>query len=593
MSKKVLWLVAAIGLLSIIPLVGLSDIGGSSEARESHIVNIIWQGGNWILPLRDGLVPSKPPLHHWIGAFVSSIFGKADEFSSRFPSTLFGIGIVLITMFHVVSFLRIKGRRDCEEYYLVAIGAALILFTTYGYTPMLFDSRVDVTCSFFMVSAVFWMFQRVTLYLMGGLSLRETIRPVDYLVFFTACGLAVLAKGPLGLALPIVILGCVLWALVGVKNAVLELVKPRLAWLVFLTIVLPWYIAAASQGGGGFVGRQIVFENIRRVFGGENVNSEAWWYYFPAFLRTAFPWSVFLVVFFFSDLKKWYLKVRAGLGEATGSVIISDAKSLYMIAFLAGFALFTVASGKRQSYLLPLYPLMSMYLSLSFYDWIKQGNDQLQARLQRLLKIGQMFFCCIAVVLLGVLVTVFGMNFFTEASIVSPVARGVFSWLSSKWSLVGLALVISCLGAWWLWIQSKSRLCVLSAVVFALMAVFCTFGLGVKAYFKGFNLMAARILQETGDRPLYVVRNRQDEYYDPVLYYIHREAKLMSPVVEEFKCPEDKPSAYILAKGEYFDKLMEKGSPLGSELKKVASMHERLDDLMGRNNRESVLFQCE
>ncbi len=42
------------------------------EPREAVVVWEIYINGEWVLPLRNGTeIPSKPPLFHWLGAFVS------------------------------------------------------------------------------------------------------------------------------------------------------------------------------------------------------------------------------------------------------------------------------------------------------------------------------------------------------------------------------------------------------------------------------------------------------------------------------------------------------------------------------------------
>ena len=62
-------------------------IGAHGEAREGLVVQDIVRHGRWVLPLRNGAVPSKPPLFHWIAGGIGSVIGLSDAVV-RLPSAL-------------------------------------------------------------------------------------------------------------------------------------------------------------------------------------------------------------------------------------------------------------------------------------------------------------------------------------------------------------------------------------------------------------------------------------------------------------------------------------------------------------------------
>ena len=90
-------LCGAVLLYSILQItfLGLAAIGGSTEAREAQVVETILREGEWILPLRNGIIPSKPPLFHWVAALLSILLGGVSEFSVRLPSHLFAVGVLV------------------------------------------------------------------------------------------------------------------------------------------------------------------------------------------------------------------------------------------------------------------------------------------------------------------------------------------------------------------------------------------------------------------------------------------------------------------------------------------------------------------
>ena len=57
------------------------------EAREALVVRDIIRHDRWLLPLRNGELPSKPVLYHWIGASLTVALGYSD-FTIRLPSVL-------------------------------------------------------------------------------------------------------------------------------------------------------------------------------------------------------------------------------------------------------------------------------------------------------------------------------------------------------------------------------------------------------------------------------------------------------------------------------------------------------------------------
>jgi len=91
----------ALGLLcACLYLWGLGDLPfyTKGEPREGTIVWEIYTSGEWILPLRNGhIIPSKPPLFHWLGALVSLAWGEVNELTIRLPSALLAVLGVLLT----------------------------------------------------------------------------------------------------------------------------------------------------------------------------------------------------------------------------------------------------------------------------------------------------------------------------------------------------------------------------------------------------------------------------------------------------------------------------------------------------------------
>jgi len=66
------------------------------EAREGLVVQAVVDRGEWILPRRNGELPSKPPLFHWLAAAATRAFGFSDGVV-RLPSAVAAWGVACVT----------------------------------------------------------------------------------------------------------------------------------------------------------------------------------------------------------------------------------------------------------------------------------------------------------------------------------------------------------------------------------------------------------------------------------------------------------------------------------------------------------------
>ncbi|MBN8550991.1 MAG: glycosyltransferase family 39 protein, partial [Deltaproteobacteria bacterium] len=370
-------LLAVCQFIVLVPLLSVYPIGGSSEAREAQIADLIVRSGEWLIPLRNGLAPSKPPLFHWIAALFGSVSGGVTPFIARAVSLLFASGVVFLSSLLTLRACEAGSESLRRNKHTLAIFSAIVLTTTFGYVNMAGDARVDMTYCFFFCLALYPFFSACSTDSISGLSLLEIRKPWRWNVFFVGMGLGVLAKGPIAVVLPSVIVFCVLWSCFSWREALRAMSKPRLGWVYFAVLAAPWYVLLFFRGGDSILQRQLFFENIQRFMGGAEVNSQPFWYYVPEFLRTALPWSVLFVAMlpeFFSYMRRPYVQAEPYAG-------LRAIRQSYALWFWVGFLFLSIASGKRQSYLLPLFPAMAVFLSLRGFKFYSEMSDRSRARL--------------------------------------------------------------------------------------------------------------------------------------------------------------------------------------------------------------------
>lgn len=325
MTKNLLLdlLLLSLILVALVALTLLSPpIGHHGEAREGLVVQDIVENAHWILPDRNGELPSKPPLFHWMAAGLALLFGLSDA-TIRLPSAIAGWFLALVTF---IMGRGIGGRKTAW----LATG---VLLGTYLFWDAGTEARVDMVFAACVTAAIAGFF----LWYRDGDGLGHA---VCYLA--AACG--VLAKGPAGIALPAsVALGFL------ATERRLDVLKRFWSWplmAIVLVIDLGWYALAAQIGGKEFLVKQILHENVDQFLGiGGFSTHKARFAMAVWFLSHLFPWNLALV---------WAL-VRRLRGER------EDSSGRFLHAWwIIIFAIFFLAAGRRAVYLLPLYPAIAL-----------------------------------------------------------------------------------------------------------------------------------------------------------------------------------------------------------------------------------------
>lgn len=283
--------------------------------------------GQWAVPHVNGEVTTdKPPLFFWLIALFSLPFGKVLSLTARLPSVLASLGTVWLTM-------RL-GRRLFGD--TVGALSGIVLMTTYLFWDKARTAQIDaLLCCLVLVA----------------LSAFEAFRAGDAnprragLLFWTAAGLAVLAKGPVGVLIPL-----------GIAVTVLAFDRDLGAWkrfapwtgpLVFIAIVASW-ITCATLWGPDTYSVWGAFEKhvLNRAIHGMH-HKQPPWYYLTVLPVQLLPWSALLPG---ALVYAWRRRTDA-----------NDRFLLVHALFVCVF--FSMWTEKRDLYVLPAYPAFALLLS--------------------------------------------------------------------------------------------------------------------------------------------------------------------------------------------------------------------------------------
>jgi 4-amino-4-deoxy-L-arabinose transferase-like glycosyltransferase len=318
------------------------------EAREALVIQDIVKNHRWVLPLRNGELPSKPILYHWTAALLALPLGLSD-LTVRLPSVVSAALLVWVT-YSIGAF----GANP--KIALLAVG---ILASTFEFWDSGTEARVDMLFTALIGAAlVGWYFW----YRSG----RELARGIAYL----SIAFAVLTKGPAGAALPALVIFCFL-----VLERDLRTLYRFFSWpwvLTVLAIDFGWYLAAYQRGGADFWQKQIIYENVDRFFGAgdfqtqKNSFSQAVW-----LMTRLFPWSLVLIF----ALIQW---IRGQRQDSFGGFLHAW--------WLTIFAFFSFAAGGRAVYLLPIYPAVALLAACecaAFLDTRRRASGNQRLRIRR------------------------------------------------------------------------------------------------------------------------------------------------------------------------------------------------------------------
>ncbi len=335
-----------IGFCLVLYFVNLNqwDLWNPDEPRYGQVSREIVNGGDWILMHNNGkMYTDKPPLFFWLIAFSSSLFHGFSSFAVRFPSALFGTLTVLLAFLY--------GRS------LYGPGAGflsgLVLATSFEFAYLATRANIDMTLAFFTTASLFCFFQWHR-QISSGREKDGGRKTLSIYGFYVGMALATVTKGPVGFILPLLVVLIYL----AVQQDWKGMKKMRLltGMLLFLVLVLAWYIPAVLKGGEVYLNETLLKHSLNRYAGGWS-HVRPFYYYFYNFPVQFLPWTLFLpgaVIYGFS--RKTLEERRAFLFPFVWFAVI--------------FVFFSLSKGKRELYILPLYPAASLMVGKFLDDFL-------------------------------------------------------------------------------------------------------------------------------------------------------------------------------------------------------------------------------
>ncbi len=334
---------------------GLGDLGlmDKTEALFVEVARDMLRRGDWVVPWWNGEhFFDYPVWGYWMVAIAFRLF-SLEAGVARLPVALAASAVI------VAAFLLLQALAPAAEAPSRRLGRGLLAAAVLATTPGWIGWGRSATTDMFLSSAI-------TLALFGflladRLPAGSRLARLGRVLLPLFCGIAVLAKGPVGVLLP----GLVIGAFLLLRGGWRRWLRPgRLLamLLLFLGVCLPWYVAAAQAEGMAFVGGFLGFSNLQRFTSVLYDHPGPPWFYLPWLVVLLLPWSLFLPVAIAAALPR--LRRRDG-AAAPAAGHPAEALPAFLLLWLGLMvAFFSAAATKLPGYILPALPAGSLLVAL-------------------------------------------------------------------------------------------------------------------------------------------------------------------------------------------------------------------------------------
>jgi len=339
MAARPLPLLLLICAVSFGFMLGGHSLWDVDEPNNAVCAREMLMAGNWWVPVfNGGLRFDKPILLYWLMMPLFSFFG-VHEWTARLPSALAATALIAAVWYF--------GRRMVDA--RTGLIAALLLATG---LHMVVIGRAATPDPLLMLCVGVSLLAFLCFYLEGLRNQRLLTAA------YAMLGLGMLAKGPVAVLLPALIIPCFLLLMGRWHDA--GKFRPLLGLCIILAVALPWYVAVGVLTDGEWLRGFLLHHNIDRFTHVLQGHRGFPGFYLLTFWLGWFPWSglLFAALVFGS----WRL---ASLRQ--------EPVRLFLLCWMGVFFVFFTAAGTRlPNYMLPAFPAAAILMA----DWMSKVDEK-------------------------------------------------------------------------------------------------------------------------------------------------------------------------------------------------------------------------
>jgi len=337
-TRPVLWLLL-ICTVNFVFMLGGHSLWDVDEPNNAVCAREMLAAGNWWVPVFNGdLRFDKPILLYWLMMPLFHVFG-VHEWTARLPSAI-AITVLVMVVFYFGR--RMMNARSGLIAALLLAGSLHMVVIARAATP----DPLLILCVGFALSAFLCFY-------LEGLDNHRLL-----IAAYVALGFGVLAKGPVAILLPALVMLAFL-LLMGQRKAIGRF-RPVTGLCVILLIALPWYITVGVLTDGEWLKGFLLHHNIDRFTEVLQGHRGFPGFYILTFLAGWIPWSGLLIAA--TTLDSWRL-----------AALRQKPVRLFFLCWMGVFLVFfTLASTRLPNYMLPAFPAAALLMAF----WIREHEDQ-------------------------------------------------------------------------------------------------------------------------------------------------------------------------------------------------------------------------
>jgi 4-amino-4-deoxy-L-arabinose transferase-like glycosyltransferase len=340
-------------LLTLLALAALTFTTGLgrqaiTDADEAYYA----EASREMIALDDWLTPhfnftdrwQKPVLYYWMTAGLYTVAG-ISETTARLGAALAGLGLVLTTWWVA---------RRLHTAPSAAWLAGAVVATSFGYLTMARSALPDLPLALCITATIGTALHAVDSRLMRW-----------WLLAGAAAGCGFLMKGPVAIAVPIVVLLPIWW---------LERRLATPAWTGILAatavsalVGLPWYLAMFATHGRPYLDSFFLTDNLERFTTTRFNEPRPLWFYPAVIAGGLLPWTLFAI----GPL------TAAAIDVVKKRLDLSREERRLCIWAAAPTLLFMASVGQQPRYVLPVLPPLAILLAASLDRRVREGAPAL------------------------------------------------------------------------------------------------------------------------------------------------------------------------------------------------------------------------
>lgn len=333
-DRRVVWIWIGLWALALFAMahgIGSIPLIDPDEGRNAEVAREMAERGDFVVPHLDGLPYLDKPVFFFAAAALAIDALGATELAARLPAL---VATWAATALVVAFGWHLFGRRTAALAGLALATSPLVLAFA---RIVIFDSALMLWVSASCI-AFYLAWQR------DG---------VWWIAAWAAAGLAALTKGPVGLALPLLLNLVYAWTCGERARRVFH----PLGLLAFVLVVAPWFFAVTARHPE-FPHYAFVRETLERATTDRMQRTGPLYYFVPLLIGGAFPWLLVPLI----GARRFAAAWRAR-GEAGRPLV-------YLMLWVAlPLVLFSLSQSKRPGYILPVFPAVALLSAHAFFAW--------------------------------------------------------------------------------------------------------------------------------------------------------------------------------------------------------------------------------